>query len=150
MQPWDRVLALPQGRENTIHNIIFELFHRYWSLHQVGKVNYAPHKHAYPRPIGTRSWWCWFPLTSPPTNQKNVPELITPSLNHYCKTPHYPPSGDRVLWALALCGPFASQSNKAILFYFTLNSMSERFNLVLGCGGWIWLQTEGSSVECML
>ena len=54
MQPWDRVLALPQGRENTIHNIIFELFHRYWNLHQVGKVNYAPHKLADPRPIGTR------------------------------------------------------------------------------------------------
>ena len=34
-------------------------------------------------------WWCWLPFTSPPTNQKNVHELITSTLNHYYKISHY-------------------------------------------------------------
>ena len=35
-------------------------------------------------------WWCWLPMTSPPTNQKNVCKVIAPcSLNHSCKTPYY-------------------------------------------------------------
>ena len=33
-------------------------------------------------------------INSPPTSQKNVHTLITPSSNHYYKTPHYPPGWD--------------------------------------------------------
>ena len=31
-----------------------------------------------PDPLEPAWWWCWFPITSPPTNQKNVHELVTP------------------------------------------------------------------------
>ena len=33
-------------------------------------------------------WWCWLPFTSPPTNQKNVHELIMSTLNHYYNISH--------------------------------------------------------------
>ena len=46
-------------------------------------------------------------------------------------------SGHTVLRALAPVVPFAWQSNKEVLFYFTQNSV--RLNLVLGYRGWIWL-----------
>ena len=64
------------------------------------------------------------PLTSPPTNQKNVHELTTPSLNHSYKTPHYSlQGGSHSLEGMSpLWPPFAWQSSKAILFYFTQNS----------------------------
>ena len=69
------------------------------------------------------SWWCWLLVTSPPTNQKNVHELIMPSLNHYYKTfPYsfqgrtYSFQGISPLWP-----PLAWQSSKAIFFYFTQN-----------------------------
>ena len=75
------------------------------------------------------------PLTSPQTNQKYVHKLNTPSANHYDKTPHYPPrSGHIVLRALACCVPFAWQSNKVMLFYFTQNPVSE---IQFGTGGQI-------------
>ena len=61
------------------------------------------------------------------TNQKNVHKVITSSLNHYCTTPHYrlQVGGHSFLRALAAVASFAWQSNKAILFYFTQNSVSE-------------------------
>ena len=52
------------------------------------KLKWCAHKHVDPRPFGTEGWWCWLLLTSPPTHQKNVHELITPSLNIYYKTSH--------------------------------------------------------------
>ena len=42
-----------------------------------------------PDQLEAEVWWCWLPLTPPPTNQKKVHELITPSLNHYYKTPPF-------------------------------------------------------------
>ena len=98
----------PGSPSRDIHNSIFELFRRYWNLHQVGKVTMLLRSTQTPDPLEPEGWWCWFPLTSPPTNQKNVPELITPSLNHYCKTPHYPSkwghsfAGISPLWPLCL------------------------------------------------
>ena len=72
-------------------------------------------------------WWCWLPLTTPPTNQKTAHKLTTPSLNHSCKTPHYPLQ----VWTQRFWGQepaealFAWQSSKIILFCFTQNSASE-------------------------
>ena len=43
-----------------------------------------------PGHLEPEGWWYWLLITSPPTNQKNVHELITLSLNHYHKTSHYP------------------------------------------------------------
>ena len=72
------------------------------------------------------------------TNQKNVHELITPSLNHYYKTPHYPLQvgrhcfeGINPLWSLL--------SGKAIKLFFSTSSktQSPRFNLVPVYRGWI-------------
>jgi len=62
-------------------------------------------------------------LTSPPTHQKNIHQLITLFLNNYYKVSkwgHHSLEGISLLWA-----PFAWQSNKVILFYFTQNSVFE-------------------------
>ena len=74
------------------------------------------------------SWWCWLLITSPPTNQKNVHELIMPSLNHYYNQtfPYsfqgrtYSFQGISSLWP-----PFAWQSSKAIFLYFTQNCLRD-------------------------
>ena len=62
-----------------------------------------------PRPVGPEGSRCWLRLTSPPTHQKNVHELIMPSLNNYYKTSHYLPKvgthgfeGSSPLWLLSL------------------------------------------------
>ena len=71
-------------------------------------------------------WWCWLPITWLPIYQKNVHELITPSLNITIKLLTTPSTlGHRVLKAKACCGPPCLAKNKAILFYFTPNSVSE-------------------------
>ena len=98
------------------------------------------------------NWWCWLPITSPLTNQKNVHELIMPSLNHCRKLLTAPSSRPRhtVLRALAYCIPLclAKQYSCFLGFFFVffvfflLHSklFSLRFNLVLGYRGRIWLQ----------
>ena len=71
-----------------IHSNIFEMFCRYCNFHQVGEINrYAANKHINPKLVGTRLMMLL--LTSPTTDQKNIHELINPSLNHYSKTSHY-------------------------------------------------------------
>ena len=76
-----------------------------------------------PQTVGPENWWCWLLLISPPAHQKNVHELITPYF--YYKTCHYLPQvGTRGLEGISL-HPFARQSSKTILFYFTQNSVSE-------------------------
>ena len=81
---------------DTLDNI-FELFCKCWSPLQVGEVKIndgmLPHKHTLtltltPDQLEPEGWWCWLLHTSPPTHQKNVFKLITPSLNH--KTSYYP------------------------------------------------------------
>ena len=85
----------------------FELFWRDWDPHQVGEVNWVlPRSRKTP---GLRE-----PkvddadsLTSPATNQKNVRELITPSLNQDYKHPTtLARSGHTVLRAGTCCGPY--------------------------------------------
>ena len=62
----------------------------YWQLHQVAEVNcMLLVSMQTPDPLESEGWWCWPPLTSPLTNQKSVHKLITPSLGHCYKTPHY-------------------------------------------------------------
>ena len=66
------------------------------------------------------------PNYSPPTIQKNVHELITPSLNHYNKTPYSPlqvgPHSFIPLWT-----PLSGKAIK--LFFSTLSqTLSPGFN----------------------
>ena len=72
------------------------------------------------RPVGTRRLMM-LTLTYLTTNEKNVIELITPSLKLFtthCRLGH------TVLGALVHCGPLWWQSNKAILFYYTQDLIS--------------------------
>ena len=74
---------------DTYYNI-FKLFGRYWRPCQVGEVNcMLPTSPLTPGRFEPEGWWFWLPLTSLPTIQNNVHELITPFfLNHSCKTRH--------------------------------------------------------------
>ena len=66
---------------------------------------------------------------SPPTLQKEVHELITPSLDNYYLCHYLSQGGIHGPEGTGLLFPsFARQSNKAILFYFT-QTLSIRFNL---------------------
>ena len=58
-------------------------------------------------------------LTSPPTHQKGVQGLITPSLNNFYKTCHYLPQVGTFKGHEPTVSSFACQCNKVILFYFT-------------------------------
>ena len=81
-------------------------------------------------------------MTSPPTNQKNVYKLITPSLNHYYKTPHYPLQvGPHSLEGISSLWP--PLPGKAIKLFFPTSpqTLSPRFNSVSGCRGRIQLHT---------
>jgi len=86
-QPWGRVLVPPQG----IHTAMWAAL-QILKPHQVGKVNcMLPTSTKTPGQLQLEGWWCWLPIISPPTDQKNVHELITPSsLNNYYKIPQYP------------------------------------------------------------
>ena len=116
---------------DTLDNI-FELFCKYWSPLQVGEVKINDgmllHKHTLTLTLTSdqlepEGWWCWLLHTSPPTHQKNVHKLITPSLNH--ETSYYLLQ----LWIHNFLrqdptvSPFVWQSNKAIHFYFTQNCL---------------------------
>ena len=72
--------------------------------------------------------WTWSLRPWTPTYLTTNPseecyKLIMPSLNNCYKTFHYlPQMGDRCFWGHeATVFPFAWQSNKALLFYFTQN-----------------------------
>ena len=70
----------PQGLEIIFWAIWFELFCRYWNPHQVEDVlfiAYCLKAWRISDQLESEGWWCRLPLTSPPTNQKNIHELIT-------------------------------------------------------------------------
>ena len=105
-------IAQPGGRgpappSRDTHHSIFELFCRHGNPHQVGEVSCAlPTSTETPDRLEPEGWWCRLPITSPATNQKKVHGLVMSSLNHSCKTPHYPlQAGHTVSRALARCGP---------------------------------------------
>ena len=81
-------------------------------------------------------WWCRLPITSPPTNQKTVCELIKPhSLNTV--TPHYTLQGG----SEGISPLWPSWPVKELkLFSISPKTRSLRFTLVLGYRGLIWLQ----------
>ena len=88
---------------------IFQLFCRYgnpsrWENLSV-KKGLLPSSTRDPRPAGNRPMNSDSYLTSPPTHQKKVPELIKPPLNHYYKTSPRRGWGQTVWRALALCDP---------------------------------------------
>ena len=93
-----------------------------------------------PNCLKPEGWWCWFRLTSPPINQKNVHKLIMPCLHHYYESPHHTLQvgtctfeGISLLWS--------PLPGKAIKLFFSTSpkTLSPRFNLVLGYRGWICL-----------
>ena len=107
---------------------MFELFCRYWNSYQVGEINGVLLTNTEtPDQLEPEARWFWLPLTTSPTNQKNVHKLIMTSLNHYYN--HYSltsPNLDTQFWGhYPTMTLFAWQSNKAILFYFTPNSVSK-------------------------
>ena len=131
----------PGSPSRDTHNNILELFCRYWNPHQVGEVNcLLSTSTETPDGLEPEGWWCWLPPTSPPTNQKNVHQLIKPSLNHYYKTSHYPLEvrthsfeGISPLWP-----PLPGQAVK-LFFSTSPKTLSPRINSVLGYRGQIWL-----------
>ena len=79
------LLVSPQGLEIILWAIWFELFCRYWNPHQVEDILFiACYLKAWriSDQLESEGWWCRLPLTSPPTNQKNVHELITIPESH--------------------------------------------------------------------
>ena len=74
------------------------------------------------------------PTYSPPTHQKNVQELIMPSLNNTIKLLAIFPSGTHDFEGISLL--WLPLPGKAIkLFYFNFTQKSQRFNSVLGYRG---------------
>ena len=60
-----------------------------------------------------------------PQKKENVHKLITPSLNHYYKIPHYPPQGGCGFEGIhSLWSPLPAKAIK-LPFYFTQNSVSK-------------------------
>ena len=56
-------------------------------------------------------------IISLPTSQKKAHELITPSLNHYYKTPHCPLQvWDTALRTSSCCGPFCLEKQQSYSF----------------------------------
>ena len=87
VQPWGRVLVPPQRIHITIPLSCFADTETPTKWEKLTVC--CPQAHRPQTWLEPEGWWCWPPLTSPPTNQKNVHELITPSsLKYYCKT-HY-------------------------------------------------------------
>ena len=103
----------------------FELFCRYWNPQPGGRSYlYAAHRHVDPRPIGTRRLMMLTPDYLPTNQSEKCPRADHSLLLEHYKT-HYrlqggthSSEGNSLLWS-----PLP-ESNKAVLFYFTQNSVS--------------------------
>ena len=140
VQPWGRVLVPLQGTFITTSLSCFmntETQTRWEKL-----TVFCPQ--ALRCQIGWNGW-CWLLITSPPSNQKNVHELIIPSLNHCYKTSCSTLQGKThsIEGVSPLHPPLPGKALQLFLgFFFRLHSklVSLRFNLVWGYRGRIWLQ----------
>ena len=117
---------------NNTHNNIFELFCRCWHALQVGEVKMV----CCPQTCRPQTSWTWrlmmltptYLTTNPSEECKTVTALILiaypwPQAPTIRPLP-IPQGGGHSYWgASLLCFPFAWQSNKAILFYFTQNCL---------------------------
>ena len=86
----------PVSPSTDTHNNTFKLFCRYWNLFQVGEVMVCCPQACRPQTSWTWGLWCWLLLTSPPTLQKNIHKLITPSFT--IKLSLSSPSWDLWFW----------------------------------------------------
>ena len=73
---------------------------------------------------------CRLPLSSPPTHQSNVCELIKSSLNHYYKTCHYLPQvGTLGFEGISLLCPTLPGKTIKLFFSTSLQTWSPRFDI---------------------
>ena len=137
VQPSGRVLAPPQGIHITISLSSFadtETPTRWEKLTVCCPQACRPQ-------TGWNRRLIMLPLTSPPTNQKNVHKLIMPCLNHNCKSPHYPLQvGTHSSEGIRPLQP--PLPGKAIKLFFSTSpkTLSLIFNSVSGQRGQIQLQ----------
>ena len=83
---------------------------------------------------------------TPSQSEQCSHKLITPSLNHYCQTSHYPLQvGTHNFEGISLLWP--PLSSKAIKLYFSISpkTLSPRFNSVWAYRGQNWLYKESKS-----
>lgn len=98
----------------------FDLFYRYWNPHQVKEVTCKlPTSTLTSDGLELEGGWCRLPVTTPPTNEKNVHKLIMPPLWSVAIRPLTTPfrRGHIILRALAHCAPLP---DKAIKLFYTL------------------------------
>ena len=116
----------PVSPSMDTHNNILELFCRFWNAQVWEKSWYAAHKDVDSRPVKPEGWWHWLLLNSPPTHQKNVQELITPS---FTIKRHYLPQVGEWFWGHELAVP--PLPDKAIKLSFSISPkmLSLRFDL---------------------
>ena len=136
MQPWGRVLVLPQEIYITVSSSRFadtETPTR-WGKLTVGCPQALRAQTGWKEKVGNAD------SHSPPTNQKNVHELIMPSLNHSYKTSHYPLQVGTHSFE-GISPPWSPLPGKAIKLFFStsLKTLSPRINSVSGYRGQIWL-----------
>ena len=89
-----------------------------------GSQLHSAHKHEDSRPVRTRRWWCWLPMTSSAANQEKAPEQITHSITpSFTLSLNFPgkPSGGMSLLSMVCPGPLAHQNLKHMLPFLQHN-----------------------------